>query len=279
MNEKNKNLALRVATAVVLLPIVILVFWKGGIATVALVSVAAAIVAGEWFAMAGLKLSHPAAWVGLALAALMPYAAVDLPNRYPLLVATAAFAPIFGLMLLTLVPPDGDLKKAATLGPVAGLAPTYAGLCLGAVAALREAPDGHGFEWIFVVLTATWMNDTGAYISGRLLGKHKLYPAVSPNKTWEGFWGGMVIATGALCLGKLFVFPELRWLDCVLIGIITGALGPIGDLAESMMKRAYGVKDSGKTLPGHGGFYDRVDALMFNAPFVWLYALYLKDRL
>ena len=276
MNDKNRNLFLRVASAAVLLPIVVLLLWKGGLFTVALVSVAAALVASELYGICGLPLRHPAAIVGMLFSAALPYFTLDLVNRWPGALGILAFAPIAGMGLLTLVPPHGDLKKAAVLGPVAALGPPYAGLCLGAITGLREAPDGRGFEWILVALTVTWMNDTGAYAFGRMFGKHKLNEKVSPNKTWEGFWGGMLVSVVALLVVKWVTFEELRVEDCVILGVVASTLGPIGDLAESMLKRAYGVKDSGTLLPGHGGFYDRLDALLFNGPWVLAYALFLQ---
>ena len=114
---------------------------------------------------------------------------------------------------------------------------------------------------------------TGAYAAGRLFGKHKLYPRISPAKTWEGFIGGLLAAIGAAFATRAILLPDaLSVLDCVLLGLLGGIGGPLGDLAESMLKRAYAVKDSGNILPGHGGMLDRVDALMINAPLVYFYA-------
>jgi phosphatidate cytidylyltransferase len=129
-----------------------------------------------------------------------------------------------------------------------------------------------------MALLLTWGNDTGAYAFGRTMGRHKLYPKVSPGKTWEGFFGGMIVATALALAAKATFFPSLSWIDAIALGIPTSILGPIGDLSESMIKRAYGVKDSGKLIPGHGGLLDRVDALLFNAPFIYLYAVLVFAR-
>jgi phosphatidate cytidylyltransferase len=132
-----------------------------------------------------------------------------------------------------------------------------------------------------LAFVVSWLNDILAYFAGRLFGKTPLYPRASPKKTWEGFAGGMAgsvlggVATKAvfLCLptpaGEQFL---LSWGGCVGVGIGAGVLGPIGDLAESMMKRAAGKKDSGKLIPGHGGLLDRIDALLFVLPWVYLWA-------
>ena len=119
-------------------------------------------------------------------------------------------------------------------------------------------------------LVITWGNDTAAYFFGRLFGKHRLYPEVSPNKTWEGFAGGFVGAVGFLFIQRQFFFPALTVLDCLVMGGLASVLGPPAICRESMLKRAYAVKDSGRIIPGHGGMLDRIDALIFNAPMVLL---------
>ena len=125
-------------------------------------------------------------------------------------------------------------------------------------------------------LVITWANDTAAYFAGRFLGRHKLYPAVSPNKTWEGFFGGMVGSVGGMFIARAGFFPEFTVVDCVVLGVGgRDRSAPSGDLCESMLKRAYGVKDSGKMIPGHGGMLDRIDALLFNAPLVFVYVQFV----
>lgn len=130
--------------------------------------------------------------------------------------------------------------------------------------------------WLFVTLAVAFMSDTGAYAFGRLWGKHKLYPAVSPGKTWEGAVGGLVGANLATVgWGSLFLLPELSIPHAVVLGVVGSLAGQVGDLFESMLKRGYGVKDSGSLLPGHGGMLDRVDALLFVGPVVYYFATYV----
>jgi phosphatidate cytidylyltransferase len=105
------------------------------------------------------------------------------------------------------------------------------------------------------------------------MGRHKLYPAVSPNKTWEGSIGGVLAAAAGAAVIKVLLLPEIGWLHIMMLAVPGAILGQIGDLAESLIKRSVGVKDSGALLPGHGGILDRVDAVLFIAPYVFLYVV------
>lgn len=115
-----------------------------------------------------------------------------------------------------------------------------------------------------------WANDTGAYLTGMTLGRHKLMERISPKKTWEGFFGGLIIASVAagFLSGWLGVVDKIHW---IIIAIIISVSGTYGDLAESMLKRSTGVKDSGTVMPGHGGFLDRFDSAIVSFPIVYLF--------
>ena len=125
---------------------------------------------------------------------------------------------------------------------------------------------------VFFVFLLLWCSDTFAYLTGNLIGKHKLAPKISGAKTWEGFFGGIVftILTGFL-IQKYF--GENLHGNWMIIGLIVDALGPIGDLTESKLKRFFDVKDSSNLIPGHGGFLDRLDSFIFVVPFIYLYYL------
>ncbi len=129
----------------------------------------------------------------------------------------------------------------------------------------------HGILWIYLLLCLVFAGDAGAFYAGRSLGKHKLCPAVSPNKTIEGSLGGLFlcIITGSLI--KFFFIPHLSWQNAFLMFIIVNIMGQIGDLFESELKRFSKIKDSGNILPGHGGILDRIDALLFAAPVVYFF--------
>jgi phosphatidate cytidylyltransferase len=140
----------------------------------------------------------------------------------------------------------------------------YIGLPLSLLVLMDRVPRGN--VWIFFLLTVIFLGDTGAFYCGRLMGKHKLYLAVSPGKTWEGAVGGFASSVlGGIFFSQTFGLHE----SVVTVAGVSGVLsivGQVGDLAESMIKRNYGVKDSGMILPGHGGFLDRVDSLLFAIP-------------
>lgn len=123
---------------------------------------------------------------------------------------------------------------------------------------------------LFVII---WVNDSFAYLSGSLFGKHRLFERVSPKKSWEGFIGGNLFAL-ATAYGLSFIEPALSWWQWLLFAQIVVVFGTMGDLMESLLKRTLGVKDSGAAIPGHGGWLDRFDSLIFATPVVVFY-LYL----
>ncbi len=132
---------------------------------------------------------------------------------------------------------------------------------------------------MLLAIGVTFGNDTGAYFAGRGLGRHKLYPKVSPAKTVEGAVGGLVASLLIMFVVRATVAPWLTVGDCLVVGLPAAVLGPIGDLVESLMKRAAGVKDSGHLIPGHGGMLDRIDALLFVGAWIYVYVVHLKPAL
>ena len=128
-----------------------------------------------------------------------------------------------------------------------------------------------GVLWIFFILVMAFSGDTAAYYIGRRIGKRKLLPEISPGKTVEGTIGLVVGSVAGCLVFKLFFFPMLSIAHAAVLGLVGSITGQLGDLSESALKRAAGVKDSGKLLPGHGGILDRLDCLMFITPFVYYY--------
>jgi len=153
----------------------------------------------------------------------------------------------------------------------------YIGFFSAAVVDLREFYNDSAFTYfqggylIISILVSIWVCDSAAYFLGTALGKHKLMPRISPNKSWEGAIAGFIFSVITLIAAKALFLEFLEWRDTIAIGIIIGILGQCGDLIESMIKRDSRVKDSSSIIPGHGGILDRFDSLLFTAPAVYLY--------
>jgi phosphatidate cytidylyltransferase len=150
---------------------------------------------------------------------------------------------------------------------------TYIPLLISCLILIRNGPEG--IFWILFLLLMVAANDTGAYYAGSWFGKHKLCPNVSPGKTIEGFLGGLAALMLFGILFKACIFPAYSWGLMLLLFILVGIIAPTGDLFESVLKRTFHVKDSGNLLAGHGGILDRIDALMFAAPVVYLFKEFL----
>lgn len=131
------------------------------------------------------------------------------------------------------------------------------------------------FSWeVFLLFVLIWSSDSFAYFTGRMFGKHKMAPKISPKKTWEGFAGGVFFT---LILGYFIEqnFPDLRG-NWIVVGLLVSVFAPLGDLVESQLKRTFGVKDSGNIIPGHGGVLDRLDSFIIAAPVIYLYFILEK---
>lgn len=142
----------------------------------------------------------------------------------------------------------------------------YIGFLLSHVSLIQNRIDGK--QWVFFLIATVWAGDISAFLSGTLFGRHKLYPKISPNKTFEGLTGG-VVGSIAVAIAFAFLFiPQLKIGFCIFLAVGLGILGQLGDFTESMLKRSAQVKDSGSLIPGHGGMLDRLDSFLFSAPFL-----------
>jgi phosphatidate cytidylyltransferase len=258
----------RVATGLLLAGLVIAdLFWLPAPVAVATVMVVVAAGAWEWAGFAGMTAPArrgaymAAVLLGIALAW---FATASMANLLLLLAASAAWW-LAALAWLVRAPAAGGPRLAAAVGFVV-LVPAAVGL--GRVLVLE--PRGQELLLFLLVLIAA--ADIGAYFGGRKLGRRKLAPRVSPNKTWEGFWSGMLAATAAAVGGGLALGQPLwPWIAmCVAVALSS----VVGDLVESMFKRQAGLKDSSSLLPGHGGVLDRLDSLAAAGP-MFLFGLLL----
>lgn len=202
---------------------------------------------------------------GVALTALAFFAPQALPAAVMILPVV-----VLGAFLVHPKPIETVAPRMAT----SLTAVSYVGVLFAALIHLSTRVAGEDSPKLLLLLGAiVFLSDTGAYFVGKYLGRHKLYPLVSPKKTVEGALGGIGGAVLGAIIFKLFVASGVSWLDIVATAVPCSILGQIGDLTESLFKRSYGVKDSGSILPGHGGILDRFDGILFAAPYLLLYAM------
>ena len=261
---KQRRLVTRVLTALPLIALVVICYNLGTFAFFVLAAVVVMLAAFELFDALGRAGRRPITILGLGCILGMLLAAYA---SRPDLLAVAVAVALNGSFLLALRPDRGRSPMSDVAWTVLGVA-WIGGGGAGAVSILVLEPDGMLMLIGFVAVSA--LGDTGAYLVGTNAGHHKLAPAISPVKSWEGVVGGIVMSLAAGALLSVILF-DLHLVDGLAIGAICGLLGPVGDLVESMAKREIGVKDSGRILPGHGGFLDRLDAIIFCAPAVFLY--------
>ena len=191
------------------------------------------------------------------------------------------YALAFGLIALPLASlrRGGDWGSAlADIGTTFFIA-TFVGVLFGYLIKLRtinDLPKGDetGSDLVFLLFFVVWSSDTAAYYVGTTFGRRLLAPRVSPKKTVEGAVGGVVGAVVAAFVARPWFFNRLSVTDCVVLGLSLGAIGILGDLVESMLKRGAGVKDSAALVPGHGGVLDRVDSLLYAGPVLYYYYLF-----
>lgn len=228
----------------------------------------------------------------VALICLDEYARMAFPDdhRFGFGLVTAAFAVVYGAVLylgdryaligapltaialmIAVVLRPGPIPRAADRFGRALTGATWITGTLVFLPLLRRLD--HGLAWVFLTLVIAWSSDTGGYFAGRFFGKHKLYEAISPKKTVEGYLGGILAACVGVGVVRAVALPDIGVLAIPALGVGLGTLGVVGDLAESMLKRSFDVKDSGWIMPGHGGLLDRIDAVMFIAPALYGYAV------
>ena len=259
---------LRVLSALVLLPVVIGTVWfLPPIWTLALALIAAALAFHEYATIAGeLGARVPRPLSGAAvLAACAAAGGIHLPVNVIVLTAMVAV----GAVAVGAGQPGPAVLRdaAASLFPV-----FYIGLPLGALAGVREIA---GREAVLLLMVTIVISDSAQYYCGRTFGRRPLAPAISPKKTVEGAIGGVVFGTVAMTLLGMRVFPGTPPAVLVLVAATIVALGIVGDLFESLLKRSAGVKDSSALIPGHGGVLDRIDSWLFAAPIYYVFVLYL----
>jgi phosphatidate cytidylyltransferase len=257
----NSSLGRRILTGVIFVPILVGLAWIGGWAFTAFVSVLGALGLGEYASIARRAGTPvPKAWVVLLGAAAPIVLHVG---------GVVAIAPMTAAVtMLTLLRSLGRRRDElrAVAATVFGFA--YVPLLLGHLVLLRDLPfpAGASSAGVLVVFLVTWACDSGAYLFGRMLGRHRPWPGISPNKSAEGAIAGVVFAVAAALASRVWFAPMLSLWAAIGLGLVMGLLCQVGDLIESAIKRQAGLKDTSALIPGHGGVLDRFDSMMFAAP-------------
>jgi len=222
-----------------------------------------------------MELKADAAIAYLSAAVLFVNFLFDAPAKGPdMLLATLAVFMIVVLITQTFRFQKDFSKMLVGVGMTL-FGPLYIAFLGGFLVSTRVGFESHFYlsthllGYFFLVLMGS---DTGAYFTGKAIGKHKLIPKISPGKTWEGLIGGFVAAAAFAALATFWFFPELPYQISIPLAIVMSAIGVLGDLVESAMKRGAGAKDAAAILPGHGGFLDRLDSLLLNAPVLYYFA-------
>jgi phosphatidate cytidylyltransferase len=295
----------RIATALVLIPIVLLLVLKAPLYVLAMVAAAVALLAaGEFLRLAAHYSVEPipmamtsATYIFIGL--FFVFVILASSNRTPLVEATAM---VYGIALASAVAPfifltvamrGPNLKLGYPSAAASSFAFIYIAVPMALLVAIRQQPAGA--IWTIFTLLAVWSGDIFAYFVGKAIGKHRMSPVISPKKTWEGAVGSIL---ASVIIGTIWIHyaptissallraglidrrdgmfgleqPQL-WPVIILSGVVNLA-AQIGDLVESLIKRGAGVKDSGTILPGHGGMLDRIDAMLFAVPVVWAYGIW-----
>jgi phosphatidate cytidylyltransferase len=268
----NSNLLVRVATAAVGAPLILWLLYRGPAWGFYLLALPATLIAAsELFAM-----THPndrvSQLMGVFVTALASLATYVSSADSRILATMIICVPLAG-PLLTLVR-LGDMKTAALRACALGFGPLFVGIPITLLAVLRRDLGTEGPGYVVLTIMFAWFGDTGGYFAGRFLGRHKLYEAVSPKKTIEGAVGSLAGSVIGALMAHFWFLPSLSLAHGIPLALVAGAFGQAGDLGESVLKRSFGVKDSGAIVPGHGGILDRVDALMLTSAVTYLYSLW-----
>ncbi len=303
------NLTKRVLTAVVAIPIILVITLAGGVYFFGFVALASGVALAEFYTLARAKGAQPLIGLGIVAGFLVNLTFFH-AKLYALIIAMLGGSPMSlpsqtqGLLIILLVSVAvmslvelfRDKGSAITNLSTTIFGVLYVSLFFGTLIGIRElfipldfpmlryfpgeatlsaTAVAQVYRWggytVISVLAVIWICDTAAFHGGLSLGKHKLFPRVSPNKSWEGAVFGFVFAIAAAIAAKYLVLDYLPLGGAITLGVIVGVVGQLGDLVESLFKRDAGVKDSSRLIPGHGGVFDRFDSLLLVAPLVYLY--------
>ena len=275
MSKKLNNLTSRVIVALIGIPLIVALCLIGKIPFLIFVLFIGLISFNEYSSMLRSKNSFPNKLIGFLAVAVL------IINEYKLIID---YHLLFTLIIIFLLLFELFRNKSSAINNIGStlLGIFYIGIFSASIINLRQFYADSVFTYsqggylILSILISIWLCDSAAYFIGSAYGLHKLIPRISPKKSWEGAIAGFIFSVVGVVVSKSFMLEFLSLADAIIIGIIIGVFGQIGDLVESLIKRDTNVKDSSSIIPGHGGILDRFDSLLFTAPIVYLYLLLIK---
>ena len=249
----------RLRTGIVYVGLNVICILASDVTTMLILAATAGVCAGEFYYMLRSDAKMPNEFIGTFAAVLYPVSAYFL-GLTGLLYVTVLF-----VLALTFWYVYWLRARVADVG-VCLFGAMYTGMQLSGLLFVRMAVGGiWGGVLVLVIFASIWFNDAGAYLVGSKIGKHKLAPRTSPNKSWEGFIAGLVVSMAFWCILLAIPGVDIALWECLVFGLVCGLTSVLGDLCESRIKRSVGFKDSGTIMPGHGGLFDRCDSLMPTA--------------
>ncbi len=281
------DLKQRVITALVALPIALVLLILGGVWFSLLILFLVLVGESEFYRIVEMKGVEPMRITGYILSILLVVVAYFSNEYYLNLILTMAILFIFIMQLyrrdvktaississtiVSIVYVAWLISHGILLRNIGNELVSKYGIVLKKITMLIQKPDYMGLAYVVLVVAVTFLADTAAYFVGKSMGKHKLAPVVSPKKTWEGAIAGVVTAIITAVLTKWIMAIKMDVLYISILGLLLGIFGILGDLSESLLKRDVNIKDSGTIFPGHGGVLDRLDSLMFNVPITYYF--------
>jgi phosphatidate cytidylyltransferase len=266
---ERSQLRQRLLSAAVFIPILLVIIWFGPLWLFSLLIAAVALLGAiEFYRLATHGGWQPSVVLGVAFTLFfIADAYFAEPRATEILIPAAVALPLLWLLLRS----RGEKTLANWLWTVGGI--FYIGWMLGHFIPLRELEQGR--DWVILALFTTFAADSGAYLFGRAWGRHLMVPKISPGKTWEGTFAGIIAGiAAAVALNAILGLPVSYW-QVSILGFLIAAVAFAGDLVESMLKRKAGVKDAGRLIPGHGGILDRLDSVVFTVVLVYYYVVWV----
>ncbi|MBZ0179353.1 MAG: phosphatidate cytidylyltransferase [Melioribacteraceae bacterium] len=267
---KFNNAAVRIIVSIIAIPLIIGICYLGGYYFLAFTLGIGLISFYEFSLLAKNKDAYVNSIVGFVMTAFL------IINSYFVFISFH-YSILIGILLLLIYELFRDKSSAIINLGTTLLGIFYIGLFSSTLIGIREIYSGFSYEYqnggllIISMMITIWMCDSAAYFLGTAFGKHRLFPRVSPKKSWEGAVAGFIFSIATMIFMKSVLIDFLTMNQAITIGIIIGSFGQIGDLIESLIKRDANVKDSSDIIPGHGGILDRFDSLLYSAPIVFLY--------